>query len=265
VAAETLASLTPLQQRRCPARTRAAAEVSENQREVAMFGKLFGQGKADGPAAPFYRPYNDQAADFLYNLLFCDNPDLFRNGKQDASSLATVMSGVATREMLEAIAGDPAVESRVRMLAFNRLRAMKLPVPARQLLGAIIEFPQDDGLDTLAAFADGRVRYINQTGKPAIFEDAPPDVVAKANALMRVSQLAVDRHGPADEPRRPPPTCDLVRLSFLVSDGLNFGEGSYEVLMDDPAGGPVLTAGGELLVRLVDSVVMAQANPGSRA
>src|SRR5262245_56732252 len=185
--------------------------------------------------------------------------------RQDASSLATVLSGAATREMVETIAGDPAVESRVRMLAFNRLRAMELPVPAKQLLGAIIEFPQDDGLDTLAAFADGRVRYINQTGKPAIFEDAPPDVVAKANALMRVSQLAVDRHGPADEPRRPPPTCDLVRLSFLVSDGLNFGEGSYEVLMDDPAGGPVLTAGGELLVRLVDSVVMAQANPGSRA
>jgi hypothetical protein len=43
----------------------------------------------------------------------------------------------------------------------------------------------------------------------------------------------------------------------LVSD-VYFGEGSYEVLMDDPVGGPVLTAGGELLVRLVDSVVETQ-------
>jgi hypothetical protein len=122
-----------------------------------MLGELFGWGKKDGPSAPFYRPYQDQAADFLYNLLFCDNPDLFRNDKQAAGSLATVLSGAATREMLEKIAGDPAVESRVRMLAFNRLRAMKLPVPAKQLLGTIIEFPQDNGLDTLAAFADGRV------------------------------------------------------------------------------------------------------------
>ena len=74
--------------------------------------------------------------------------------------LASVLSDTATHEMLETIAGDTAVESRVRILAFNRLRAMKRPVPARQLLGTIIEFPQHDGLDTLAAFADGRVRYI---------------------------------------------------------------------------------------------------------
>ena len=220
-----------------------------------MFGKLFGSNKNGGPPAPFYRPYKDQTADFLYNLLFCDNPDLFRNDGQDASPLATVLSGTATHEMLETIAGDTAVESRVRILAFNRLRAMKRPVPARQLLGTIIEFPQHDGLDTLAAFVDGRVRYINQTGHPGIFEGAPPNVVAKANELMRVSQFAVDRHGPSDEPRRPPPDGDMVRLSFLVSDGTYVGEGSYEVLIDDPVGGPVLTAGGELLVRLVDAVV----------
>jgi len=220
-----------------------------------MFSKLFGSGDNGVPPAPFYRPYQDRVADFLYNLLFCDNPDLFRNDKQDASSLTTVLSGAATREMLEQTAGDPAVESRVRVLAFNRLRAMNVPVAPKQLLGAIIEFPQENGLDTLAAYVDGRVRYINQTGKPGIFEGAPPQVVTRANALTRASQFAVDRLGPSHEPRRPPPTGDLVRLSFLVSDGLYFGEGSYEAFMDDPAGEPVLTAGGELLVQLVDTVV----------
>src|SRR5262249_17250810 len=170
-------------------------------------------------------------------------------------ALTAVLSGAATRESLERIAADPAVESRVRVLAFNRLRSMKLPVPRKQLLGTIIEFPQDDGLDTLAAYVDGRVRYINQTGKPGIFGGAQPQVVAKAKELMRVSQFAVDRHGPSDEPRRQPPAGDLVRLSFLVSDGLYFGEGSHDVLMDDPVGGLVLTRGGELLVQLVDAVV----------
>lgn len=222
-----------------------------------MLARLLDWGRKGGPSAPFYRPYKDQAADFLYNLLFCDNPDLYRNGKQNAGPLGTVLSGAASREMLEKIALDPAIESRVRMLAFNRLRAMNVPTPAKQLLGTIIEFPQDDGLDTLAAFADGRVRYINQTGKPAIFEGAPPEVLAKANELIRVSRPAVDRHGPSDEPRRPPPAGDVVRLSFLVSDGLYFGEGSYEVLMDDAEGGPVLTVGGELLVRLADTVIGA--------
>lgn len=218
-----------------------------------MSGKLFGWGKKDAGSAPFYRPYKNEAADSLYNLLFCDNPDLFRTAKQ--GPLAVVLSGAATRESLEEIAVDPALESRVRMLAFNRLRAMKLPVPAKQLFGTIIECPQRSGLDTLAAFADGRLRYINYTGHPAIFECAPPELVAKAHELMRVSQLAVDRHGPSEEPRRPPPVGDLVRLSFLVSDGLYWGEDSYELLSRDPEGGPVLAAATKLLVPLVDYVI----------
>ena len=127
------------------------------------------------------------------------------------------------------------------------------------------EFPLRNGLDTLAAFADGRVRYINQTAKPGIFEAAPREVVAKANELMRLSQFAVDQHGPSDEPRRPPPAGDLIRLSFLVSDGLYFGEGSYESWMDDTAGGPVLTAGGELLVSVVDTVVESRSKSGGQA
>ena len=220
-----------------------------------MFRNLFGSGERGEPPAPFYRPYKERTADFLYNLLFCDNPGLFRNDKQDASPLATVLSDAASGETLEKIADDPAIESRVRALAFSRVRAMKLPVPPKQLLGTVIEFPQDNGLDTLAAFADGRVRYINQIAKPAIFEGAPPEIVARANELIRLSQFAVDRHGPSDKPRRPPPTGDWIRLSFLVSDGLYAGDGKYEMWMDDPEGGPVLTAGGELLVRLVDTVV----------
>ena len=49
-----------------------------------------------------------------------------------------------------------------------------------------------------------------------------------------------------------------VRLSLLVSDGTYVGEGSYQVLMTDPVGGPLLTARGELLVRLRDTVVKTQ-------
>ena len=50
-----------------------------------MFRNLFGSGESGLPAAPFYRPYKDRTADFLYNLLFCDNPDLFRKDKNNGS------------------------------------------------------------------------------------------------------------------------------------------------------------------------------------
>ena len=88
-----------------------------------MFRNLLGWGERGEPPAPFYRAYKERTADFLYNLLFCDNPGLFRNDKQDASPLAMVLSDTTSGEMLEKIAADPAIESRVRILAFNRLRA----------------------------------------------------------------------------------------------------------------------------------------------
>jgi hypothetical protein len=75
---------------------------------------------------------------------------------------------------------------------------MKRPVPTKQLLGTIIEFPQPDGLDTLTAFVDGRVRYINHTGHLAI-EGAPPEIVAKANELMRLRRRL---ENPSRRPRR---------------------------------------------------------------
>jgi len=38
-----------------------------------------------------------------------------------------------------------------------------------------------------------------------------------------------------------------VRLTFIVSDGLYFGEGPFEVMAEDPAAGPLIQQGVKLL------------------
>jgi len=219
-----------------------------------MFGNLFPQNKARPPLRTFYRPYRNPGINQFYNLLFCDDFGLFAGGEV-AGALAAVLSDAPDRETLETIGNDLDAESRLRVLAFRRLRAMKVSVPRKRLLGAIIEWPQKDGLDVLAAFPDGRLRYINHNEKLAILESTPPGLAEKTEELLRASQLIVNSYGPSDMPRLPPPTGDLIRMNFLVSDGHYFGQGSYSALMADRFAPPVINAATQLLNMLLDAAV----------
>jgi hypothetical protein len=220
-----------------------------------MFLNLF-QQRNSGTTEPFYRPYKNEGSNHLYNLLFCDNVALLRKGSDEQKhDYDAVLSESTDRERLERIGNDLDVESRVRVVAFNRLRRMNVSVPRKRLLGAIVEVPQQAGLDVLAAFPDGRLRYINHSEKIAIFESTPPELIGKAEELLRVSQFIVNRYGPWNKTRLPPPTGNLMRMSFLVSDGLYFGQGSYADLMQDRFAPPVIKAFTELLLLLVDTAL----------
>jgi len=198
-------------------------------------------------------PYGNDAADFMYNLLFCDDPALLARGEDDpASPVAAILSDKPDAALISAIAHDTKKEGRVRALAFNWLRQHGHDVPRRVLLGAIVEVPLDGGLDTVAAFTDGSVRYINQTGKMSVFEGAVPAIQPAVHALLTASQAVVDRIGPWDKPRLAAPKAGNVRMTFLVSDGLYFGEGKFEDLSRDGLGGPVINAAGQLLAQTVD-------------
>jgi hypothetical protein len=70
--------------------------------------------------------------------------------------------------------------------------------------------------------------------------------------LFAVSQPIVDRRGPSDKERLPPPDkAGNVRLTFLVSDGLYFGEGSMSIMERDAAEGPVISEATALLLAVV--------------
>ena len=151
---------------------------------------------------------------------------------------------------LAALAADQTQEGRVRYLAFQRLRLSGQTVPQRQLLGVVVEVPLSGGLDTLAAYTDGGVRYINQSGKMLIAESVPlfQPLVAR---LFEASQLVVSRIGPWNEARREPPRAGRVRLTFLVSDGLYFGEGLLSAMQQEPLAAPVIQRATELLQAVV--------------
>jgi hypothetical protein len=185
---------------------------------------------------PVENAYPDPALNQLYNLLFADDMDAF-----------PMVGGSATTEELAAIAGDESAESRVRVVAFRRLGERAVPPPDQPpLLGAIIEIALDEGLDTLAAYADGGVRYINHAGGVSIVEPGGP-LTSQVEAVLLTAKRVVAAIGPWQGDRPPPPSTGEARLTFLVGGQLYFGQAPFAALAGDPLAGPVLATATALL------------------
>jgi hypothetical protein len=203
-------------------------------------------------ASESYRPYATEQANSIYNLLFCDDPGAFdaKPGQEPTPwQLALFSTDVPA---IEALASEPSQEGRIRYLAFSRLRQLGRPVVSKQLLGVIVEVPLEGGLDTLAAFSEGGVRYINQSGK-LVFIEGVPSFQSMVHRLFTAAEPVVARIGPWEGPRLAPPNQGNIRLSFLVSDGLYFGEGPMALMQRDPLAGPVIQQSVELLQAVVAS------------
>jgi hypothetical protein len=198
---------------------------------------------------PFHRPYAADGANTIYNMAFADTPELF---DQDGAWQPELFANELDEDAVRAIAEEENTEARVRLLAFNRLREEGREVPSRLVLGVIAEVPLEHGLDTLAAYADGRVRYINQDGGMVFIEEDVATLKPQVHALFAAAQALVDRIGLWTEERLPPPRTRRVRLTFLGSDGLYFGEGDIADLTRDELGGPVFNAAVQLLAGVVE-------------
>jgi hypothetical protein len=202
-----------------------------------------------GPTSKGYSPYAARDCNMVYNMLFCDKVDVFRKdrGAKPEGVWATLLANVPYAAALHAIADDPSHESRIRALAYTRLRELNEPVPKKQLLGVIVELGMDEGLDVLAAYPDGGVRYINHKNSISVYEPVPPAWQPKLRRLFAAAQKAVEQTGPWQHPRTAPPMTGMIRMSFLVSDGLYFGQGLTAIMEHDAIAQPIIAASVDLL------------------
>lgn len=203
-----------------------------------------------------HEPYGKgSAANEIYELLFCDRSSGFqpKPGGEPTDWQLVLFGDGQDPVRVDELAKDDRAESRVRALAFNWLCMHGRETPKGLVLGVIIEVPLDHGLDVLAAYADGSVRYINQTGKMAIIEPgALPDASRQAKRLVELAKPVVAQIGPWEKARLPPPAKPNIRLTFIVSDGLYFGEGPFQVMQHDAAAGPLIQQGSQLLQQVAD-------------
>lgn len=198
-------------------------------------------------------PYKNKSAAPIYNLLFCDQPELFLQNRKGTlvSPWSILFAEKPDLDEVARVASDTSQESRVRMLAFNLLRKSHRDVKQKELLGTIVEVGLPEGLDTLAVFADGGARYINHSGKMVIAEGTPNAFDSEIKRVITASQPIVAAIGPWDKERLPPPPNGTIRMTFLVSDGLYFGQGPMNVMQKEPMAAPLINAATALLVKMV--------------
>lgn len=205
------------------------------------------------PTPATYLPYQNESFNYIYNLLFCDDLALYqKDNKPTAYPWATLLATPPDAAQLQQLAHDPQLESRVRLLAYRRLAALGERITESELLGVVVEVGLEGGLDVLAAYPDGTGRYLNQAEKLLVWEAETPESTQLIGQLLAASRQTARQIGPWLEARRPCPTAGMVRLTFLMSDGLYFGEGPFETLQADPLGGPVIAAATQLLVFLTE-------------
>src|SRR5208283_1117819 len=105
-------------------------------------------------------PYADDGTNLIYNLLFCDEPALWKpkEGKHPVYWETVLCNENADPKAVAALADSPIEESRIRVLAYNWLRRHDHPVPRRKLFGVIVEVEIEGGLDVLATYEDRSIR-----------------------------------------------------------------------------------------------------------
>ena len=206
-------------------------------------------------------PYKDSSTNLIYNLLFCDNLNLYKaNTKPPCTYPFDILfSETSSLTDIQKIIADSTSDPRVRILAYNRLLGSGHRPEKKELLAVIVEVGLDNGLDVLASFNNGTARYINQTGKILIWETTDEVSNQLTEQLFLKSQQIVNQIGPWDKPRRPHPAKGNVRITFLVSDGLYFGEAPMNVLFNDPLASPALRTAAELMKYLTEKVLQRDA------
>lgn len=195
-------------------------------------------------------PYKDNSTNFIYNLLFCDDLNLYAQNTKEPHTYPfdILFADNSSVSDLQRIIDDSGADPRIKVLAYNRQLAAGYKPGKKELLAVIVEIGLDDGLVVLASFHDGTARYINHTGNVLVWEtteDVQGNEITKR--LFDSSVSIVNQIGPWDKPRRPAPPRGIMRITFLVSDGLYFGEGPMDVLFNDPLASPALTSATQLM------------------
>lgn len=155
------------------------------------------------------------------------------------------------RNLLE----EPNLETRVRLSIWSGLRELgEYPNPsnAHEVLGAIIEMPSGNGFDTLAAYADGSVRYLNFSGR-AIFWDQDDQVI------KRLCQALIDSTNPDSDRAKPRVTLDLPKKHPQVT--LLTRSGPFVITSPNKA---VSTSGTALMIELMRRVEKTETEQTTR-
>jgi len=188
----------------------------------------------------------------LYNSLFADNPNDFTKMKEHQAISWIYQNRRPTIEELERIANDDSVESRIKFLSLYTALKHGLKVEKKYYLGTILEVPMDGGYDILAFYTDRTARYYNYSGKAIVYEGGRGSVDSTIEKANSIAIQVCNALSPWEKERLPRPKGDVIRISFLASDGLYFGNSSIKTIGNDQMASAIFGIGAEVMKALLN-------------
>ena len=90
----------------------------------------------------------ENSFNLIYELLFCDNIALYKLHHQQPNVYPwnILLAENSSDTELQQIIDDTSLETRTKILAYNKLRTSGQPVDNKELLGVIVEVGMDEGL-----------------------------------------------------------------------------------------------------------------------
>jgi hypothetical protein len=166
------------------------------------------------------------------------------------------------KKSLRRILADPATEVREKLLAWRALRKLGEELPpglSREVVGVVLEVPVGDWVDTLAAYSDGRARYLNGKGGVIVHEvvddlhlnSLVQGVIEAARPLVK-NVPAFDKHRPQNS--------GVVRVSILTYGGIHVMEAKESDITGSHPMSPVFHAGTRLFLTLLEYSEKAKQN-----
>jgi hypothetical protein len=150
------------------------------------------------------------------------------------------------------ILATPALEPLHYVQAWNFLRQNGVNAPsddAKKVYGVIVEIGSSGVL--IAAYPDCQARLYSDSGNGVVWLHPDGSLDSIIRPLFEVAAQVVSRLSPWNKPRLPMPSGDIVRVSFLTSSGLHFGQGNSDAFSKDPLAAPVLKISSALMRALI--------------
>ena len=163
----------------------------------------------------------------------------------------------AAKNSLRQVLSDPQAEVREKLWAWGALRQLGEKPPANvadEIQGVVMEVPVDKWIDTLAAYSDGRARYLNGKSGGLIIWDH-----VEENGLSTLAQNFITAAKPLVEKapvyaKHQPAKEGVIRVTILTYGGVRIREGTHSDVIAGPhILSPVAYAGQDLLFALVEA------------
>src|SRR5258705_13650353 len=96
-------------------------------------------------------PYKDSATNLIYNLLFCDDLELFKSNSRAPHNYPydVLFSETSSAAELQKVIEDDDLEPRIKAFAYNKQFALGHKPSKKELLALIVEIGMVNGVDSL--------------------------------------------------------------------------------------------------------------------